>query len=65
MKHYDKKNTCYGCINLTSKWYVDSSVYYGCTLIPGLIRGLWSGFEDDHDPKRCDKFVKDPNYEIL
>ncbi len=51
-----KKNTCFGCINLTNKWYADGSSYYGCSLIPGLVRGVFSGSEDGYDPERCENY---------
>jgi hypothetical protein len=55
--------TCFGCENLTTVWYADGSLYYGCSLIPGLIIGETSGFEGNRDPKRCEKFIKDLKYE--
>ncbi len=56
--------TCFGCENLTTVWYADETITYGCKFHPGIIRGE-NNTDGCRDPERCDKFVKDPNYEIL
>lgn len=48
--------TCYGCKFLTSKIYADGTTLYGCALIPGLVIGETSAFDDD-EPVRCEDFT--------
>ena len=52
------KETCFGCKHLRSKSYADGLLLYFCALKPGVVRGESSAFDDDRDPKRCEKYEK-------
>ena len=58
----DINYTCFGCENLTTTWYADESITYGCTLHSGIIRGE-NNTSGNRDPERCEKYKRNKYYE--
>ena len=52
-----RPETCYGCRHLTSKCYGDGTTVYGCRLVPGLVKGAVSAFDDDK-PQSCEDYER-------
>ena len=50
--------TCHGCIHLDSEWSGDGTTTYLCDLVPGLVKGTVSAFEDD-EPQRCERYERE------
>jgi len=57
----NKKDTCYGCENLTSNWYTNGKLHYFCRLRPGIVRGDVNGRNPNRDPKRCENYRENKN----
>ena len=52
-----KHKSCFGCSHLTSQWLGDGTIYYGCSLTPGLVTGESSALDEDDEPQACEKYT--------
>ena len=57
----EKNMTCFGCEYIIFEYFGDGSILYGCKLCSGLVTGESSLFDEEDDPKRCDKYKTNNN----
>jgi len=51
-------NICFGCNHFRSEWFGDDTTLYKCALVPGLVTGQSSAFDDD-EPRRCERYEEE------